>query len=59
METQRAKEIAASPVMANVTCEGTPIYIQNVDDQNETARIYSLGQPQEEKEVPVSSLIEH
>jgi len=41
MNKQRAQEIAASPVMAHVTYLGTPIYIQNVDEQNETARIYA------------------
>ncbi|NGQ96148.1 small acid-soluble spore protein H [Brevibacillus sp. SYP-B805] len=59
MNTQRAKEIAASPVMANVTYEGVPIYIQHVDEKNETARIYPLDQPANEQTVPVSSLQEH
>lgn len=58
MNKQRASEIAASPVMANVTCEGVPIYIQQVDDQNETARIYPLNQPENEKSVPLNSLME-
>lgn len=59
MNTQRAQEIAASPVMANVTYEGVPIYIQRVDENNETARIYPLDQPENEQEVPLNSLIEH
>ncbi|WP_200760983.1 small acid-soluble spore protein H [Effusibacillus dendaii] len=59
MNTQRAKEIAASPVMANVTYNGVPIYIQQVDEKNETARIYPLGQTENEQEVPVDSLLEH
>lgn len=42
MNKQRAQEIASSPVMANVTYNGVPIYIQNVDKNNETARIYPL-----------------
>lgn len=58
MDKKRAKEIAASPIMANVTYEGTPIYIQNVDEQNETARIYPLDQPENEHEVPLNSLTE-
>jgi small acid-soluble spore protein H (minor) len=56
---QRAKEIAASPVMANVTYQGVPIYIQAVDEKNETARIYPLGQPENEQNVPLNSLVEH
>ena len=59
MNKQRAQEIAASPVMANVTYDGVQIYIQNVDENNETARIYPLNQPNNEQEVPVSSLTEH
>jgi small acid-soluble spore protein H (minor) len=59
MNKQRAQEIAASPVMANVTYNGVQIYIQNVDENNETARIYPLSQRNNEQEVPVSSLIEH
>ncbi len=58
LNRQRAKEIAASPVMANVTHNGVPIYIQRVDDDNETARIYPLDQPSNEQEVPLTSLNE-
>lgn len=59
MNVQRAKEIAASPVMANVTFNETPIYIQHVDDANETARIYPLDQPDRETQVSVAQLVEH
>ncbi|MFJ7557900.1 small acid-soluble spore protein H [Bacillus thuringiensis] len=59
MNKQRAQEIATSPVMANVTYNGVPIYIQNVDENNETARIYSLNERKNEQEIPLSNLIEH
>jgi small acid-soluble spore protein H (minor) len=59
MNKQRAAEIAASPVMANVTCDGVPVYIQHVDDTSETARIYPLGEPEQEMNVSLDSLIEH
>ncbi|KHF38888.1 small acid-soluble spore protein H [Halalkalibacter okhensis] len=59
MNKQRAQEIAASPVMANVTYNGTPIYIQNVSNDHDIARIFPLTDPQHEQEVNVSSLIEH
>jgi small acid-soluble spore protein H (minor) len=59
MNTQRANEIAASPVMANVSYDGVPVYIQQVDENNETARIYPLDQPENEQEVPLNSLVEH
>lgn len=59
MNIQRAQKIAGSPVMANVTFNGVQIYIQNVDENNNTARIYPLEDPQKEQEVAVSSLEEH
>lgn len=59
MNKLRASEIASSPVMANVTYEGIPIYIQHVDEQSEMARIYPLGQPENEQQVPLNSLVEH
>lgn len=59
MHVQRAQEIAASPVMANVTFNGERIYIQNVDDRNETARVYPLDQPEKEQTVSLNELTEH
>ncbi|WP_136605576.1 H-type small acid-soluble spore protein [Paenibacillus dokdonensis] len=58
MNVQRAQEIASSPVMANVLCDGIPIYIQHVHEQSETVRIYALNKPEEEWEVPLYSLTE-
>ncbi|HUC92482.1 MAG TPA: small acid-soluble spore protein H [Paenibacillus sp.] len=59
MNAYRAQEVAASPIMANVTYDGAPIYIQHVDEQNETARIYPLADPDNELTVPLKSLVEH
>lgn len=58
MNIQRAQEIAVSPAMVDVTYNGTPIYIQHVDEKNDTARIYPLDQPENEQSVPLSSLVE-
>ncbi|AZN43445.1 H-type small acid-soluble spore protein [Paenibacillus albus] len=58
MNTQRAQEIAESATMVNVTYDGKPIYIQNVDAERETARIYTLDQPDQEISVSLNSLIE-
>ncbi|WP_379970778.1 H-type small acid-soluble spore protein [Ectobacillus sp. sgz5001026] len=58
MNNQRAKQIASSPIMANVTFDGIPVYIQEVND-NSMARIYPLHEPDAEQSVPVSSLVEH
>ena len=59
MNRQRAVEIANSPVMAHVTLDGIPVYIQHVDEQNETARVYPLDQPEREQTVTLHSLEEH
>lgn len=59
MNKQRASEIAASPVMANVTLDGVPVYIQHVDESNETAQVYPLDEPENEQTVSLNSLIEH
>jgi len=59
MNKQRAIEISNSPVMANVTLDGIPVYIQHVDEQLETARIYPLDEPDNEQEVSLNSLVEH
>ncbi|GAA3326707.1 small acid-soluble spore protein H [Ectobacillus funiculus] len=53
------KEIAASPVMANVTFDGHQIYIEKVDEQNGTATIYPLDQPEEKQNVMVDHLVEY
>lgn len=58
MNVQRAREIASSPTMEHVEYNGVPIYIQRVNEQNETARIYPLDHPDQEQEVPVRSLTE-
>ncbi|KAF6586422.1 H-type small acid-soluble spore protein [Paenibacillus sp. EKM205P] len=58
MNVQRAQEIASSSIMANVLCDGLPIYIQHVKEQRETARIYALNNPEEEREVPLYALTE-
>lgn len=59
MDKVRAKEIASSPIMANVTYSGTPIYIESVNDSNGTAKIHPLNQPQNSQEVPLTNLMEH
>nr|WP_258567584.1 H-type small acid-soluble spore protein [Paenibacillus anseongense] len=55
----RALEIASSPEMAHVTFNEIPIYIQTVDEKNETAMVYTLDEPVLEQEVPLINLIEH
>ncbi|HET7628107.1 MAG TPA: small acid-soluble spore protein H [Bacillales bacterium] len=58
MNTQRAQEISESPVMANVSYKGVPVYIQHVNEESETARIYPLDEPENEQQVSVAELRE-
>ena len=57
MDNERAKEIATSPVMANVTYNGSRIYIENVEGY--TATVHYLNAPEKRLKVNLSSLIEH
>lgn len=59
MDKQRAKEIASSTMMANVTYNGAPVYIENVNDREGTAYIHPLNDPLNKQKVSVTSLIEH
>ncbi|OLN21314.1 small, acid-soluble spore protein, H family [Domibacillus antri] len=59
MNKQPGKEIAASPVMANVTFNEVPVYILHVEESDETARIYPLDEPHKEQIVSLASLREH
>ncbi|MCK0473095.1 H-type small acid-soluble spore protein [Halalkalibacter sp. APA_J-10(15)] len=59
MNTLRAKEISQSPDMKHVTYLDQQIYIQQVNEQSATARIFSLHEPDNEFVVNVDQLIEH
>ncbi len=58
MEKRRAKEVSESPVMANVSHNGTPVYIQHVDETRENARVFPLDYPEQEHDVPLRELKE-
>lgn len=59
MDPERAKQIAVSPVMANVTYEGNPIYIESVNESQMTADIHFLNMPDNKKQIPLKALVEH
>ncbi len=59
MNTVRANEIASSTIMANVTHNGTRIYIESVNDNEGTAKIHPLNNPKSEQEVSLTDLMEH
>ncbi len=58
MDAKRAQEIADSPVMANVTYNGTRVYIEHVDQGKQTATIHPLSNPNNKFSVPVDDLQE-
>jgi small acid-soluble spore protein H (minor) len=58
MDSKRAQEIASSPTMANVTYNGQSIYIEHVDQQNGTATIHPLDDPNTKQSISVTSLEE-
>jgi small acid-soluble spore protein H (minor) len=58
MNAQRAQEISSSPMMTNVTYNGESIYIEHVDQQNGTATIHPLDEPNNKQSVSVTSLNE-
>jgi len=59
MDAQRAQEIADSPTMINVTYNGSPVYIEHVDQQKKTATVHPLNNPSNKQSVPVTKLQEH
>ena len=59
MDEIRAKEIVSSSTMINVTCNGIPVYIENINTHNNTANVHPLNEPERTEEVSLSSLVEH
>ncbi|AWK52097.1 H-type small acid-soluble spore protein [Clostridium beijerinckii] len=59
MDKDRALEIASSPVMANVTYHGSPIYIDSVNDNSKTANIHFLNKQKNLQEISLINLQEH
>ncbi|MDO9536442.1 MAG: H-type small acid-soluble spore protein [Bacillota bacterium] len=41
MDAQRAQEITNSPIMVNVTYNGSPVYIEHVDREKQIATVLS------------------
>ncbi|WP_158736384.1 H-type small acid-soluble spore protein [Alteribacillus sp. YIM 98480] len=58
MNKERAKEIFHAPEMIDVTHDERPVYIEEVIERNETARIHPMDQPNITQEVPLYELKE-
>ncbi|HEX2937969.1 MAG TPA: H-type small acid-soluble spore protein [Ruminiclostridium sp.] len=59
MNENRAKEIISSPVMANVTFNGSNVYMEKVSDAAQTCTVHYMNDPLNKIEVPLNSLVEH
>lgn len=58
MNKERAKEIFNSPDMIHVTHQDREVYIEEVIERNEMARIHPVDQPNVNQEVPLYELKE-
>ena len=58
MNRTRAKEVASSPEMINVTYNGSPIYIETINPTKDYASIHYLDQPYNSQEVSLTELVE-
>jgi small acid-soluble spore protein H (minor) len=54
----RAKQIVESPEEIEVHYRGVPVWIQHLNEAEETARVYTRERPDDEMVVPVQQLNE-
>ncbi|MFB4169099.1 H-type small acid-soluble spore protein [Virgibacillus sp. JSM 102003] len=58
MDRNRAQEIIDSLAMINVKYHGIPVYIQEINDNSETATIFPLDEMDHEQQVDLDGLFE-
>jgi small acid-soluble spore protein H (minor) len=58
MDKRRATEITSLPEMIDVTYNGKPVYIEDVNPNKDTASIHFLSQPETSQEVRLTQLVE-
>ncbi|ANC75798.1 spore protein H [Fictibacillus phosphorivorans] len=58
MNVSRAQQIIESEKEIVVLYNGTPVWLQSVDENNQTARAYTREQPDHELDIPVNELQE-
>lgn len=59
MNKTRAKEIINSADMINVTYNGIPVYIEDLNEGNGIAYIHPLNKPEEKEQVSITNLEEN
>lgn len=58
MKIERASKIATLPDMVNVTYNGSPVYIEKVNEINNTAYVHLLSKPEDQIKVLIANLKE-
>ncbi|MFZ3579597.1 H-type small acid-soluble spore protein [Virgibacillus sp. DJP39] len=59
MDSKRAQQIVDSIPMINVNYHGIPVYIQEVQADNETAKVFPLDEMHNEQLVELIGLMEN
>lgn len=58
MEIKRAKEILQSQALINVSYRGIPIYIQELDEERQMAKVFPIDEMDNEQDVDLEGLHE-
>ncbi|HLS10022.1 H-type small acid-soluble spore protein [Lentibacillus sp.] len=58
MDRDRAQEIIDAITMINVKYHGFPVYLKEINDENETAVVFPLDEMHHEQEVDLNGLYE-
>ena len=58
MDFQRAKAIIQSPAMVNISYRGIPVYLKEVNADQQTALVFPLDEMEHEQTVELRGLLE-
>lgn len=58
LEIKRAKEILQSQTLVNVSYRGIPIYIQDIDEERQMAKVFPIDEMDHEQDVDLEGLHE-
>ncbi|MGD8190602.1 H-type small acid-soluble spore protein [Brevibacillus ginsengisoli] len=58
MNANRALQIINSEEKIQVTFQGTPVWIDGVEEETQTARVHTEGDPKDTKRVAIKQLVE-
>lgn len=58
MDSKRAKEILSSSSMIDVAFNGSMVYIEKVNESNDTCTVHYMNRPDQKMDVLASSLTE-